>query len=171
LHTATKILFMYSQKRKCEASFPISTFMCLGAIYIFPRSVHKFSCCRIGRPILGIYKSLTDTWTWKLGLRPRNSFSENIYLDFSVLCLCSADLVVLDTSFPFFSLSVWYYSNSYVVLCLLNYTREKFPLKISLTMYYSKECKHIKSAEKKQLKITHARAYKLFLSFRVGVPL
>ena len=24
-------------------------------------------------PILGIYKSLTDTWMWKLGLRPRNS--------------------------------------------------------------------------------------------------
>ncbi len=24
-------------------------------------------------PILGIYKTLTDTWMWKLGLRPRNS--------------------------------------------------------------------------------------------------
>ncbi len=24
-------------------------------------------------PILGIYRSLTDTWMWKLGLRPRNS--------------------------------------------------------------------------------------------------
>jgi hypothetical protein len=28
-------------------------------------------------PILGIYKSPTDTWMWKLGLRPRNSQKRN----------------------------------------------------------------------------------------------
>ncbi len=28
-------------------------------------------------PILGIYKSFTDTWMWKLGLRPRNSQKRN----------------------------------------------------------------------------------------------
>ncbi len=50
---------------------------------------HIFSCSRIGRPIVGIYKSLTDTWMWKLGLRPCNSFSENVCFEFSVLCLCS----------------------------------------------------------------------------------
>ncbi len=32
----------------------------------------------ISGPILGIYKSLTDTWMWKLGLRPRNSHNRNI---------------------------------------------------------------------------------------------
>ncbi len=42
------------------------------------------SCNRIGRSIVGIYKSLTDTWMWKLGLRPYNSFSGNICLQFSV---------------------------------------------------------------------------------------
>jgi hypothetical protein len=83
---------MYSQKRNCAASVPISTLMCLWAISIFPGSVHIFSCSRIGRPILGKYKSLTDTWMLKLGLRPRNSFSGNICFEFSVLCLCSGGL-------------------------------------------------------------------------------
>ncbi len=35
---------------------PNFTFMCLWAIYIFPGLVHIFSCSRIVRPIVGIYK-------------------------------------------------------------------------------------------------------------------
>ncbi len=48
------------------------------------------SSSRKGRPIVGIYNSLTDTWMWKLGLRPRYSFSGNICFHFSAFCLCSA---------------------------------------------------------------------------------
>ncbi len=81
--------FMYSQKRNCAASVPISKFMCLWAIHIFAESVRIFSWSGIGRPILEIYKSLTDTWMWKLGLGSRNSFFGNICFEFSVFCLCS----------------------------------------------------------------------------------
>ncbi len=47
------------------------------------------SCSRKDRPIVGIYKLLTDTWIWKLGLWPHHSFSWNICFEFSVLVLCS----------------------------------------------------------------------------------
>ncbi len=38
---------------------------------------------------MGIYKSLIDTWMWKLGLWPHKSSSGNICFEFSVLFLCS----------------------------------------------------------------------------------
>jgi hypothetical protein len=65
--------------------------MCLWAIYIFPGSVHiHISSSRNGSSIVGIYNSLTDTWMWKLELRPRYSFSGNICFQFSAFFLCSA---------------------------------------------------------------------------------
>ncbi len=56
----------------------------------FPRIGPHIFCNRIGRSIVGIFKSLTDTWMCKLGLWPPNSFSGNIIFEFSVLVLCSA---------------------------------------------------------------------------------
>ncbi len=72
--------FMYSQKWNCYFQNRIIMF-CLSVpsliymweIYIFPGSVCLFCCREICGPILGIYKSLTDTWMSKLGPRPRNS--------------------------------------------------------------------------------------------------
>ncbi len=83
---------MHSHKRNCAASVPISTFVCLYAIYIFPRSAHLFSCSRIDRPIVGIYKSFTETCMLEgIGteVRPRSFISGNICFEFSVWCLCS----------------------------------------------------------------------------------
>ncbi len=68
VYTATKIPVMYSFSGNCAASVPLSTFMCLWEFYILPGSVNIFSWTRIGRSIVGIHKSPTDTWMWKLGL-------------------------------------------------------------------------------------------------------
>jgi hypothetical protein len=88
LHSPSIPIYVYP-KTNCAISVQFSTFMCLWAVYIFLGSVNIISCSRIGRLNVGIYKSLTDTWIWKSGLRPCNSFSGNICFEFSVLCLCS----------------------------------------------------------------------------------
>ncbi len=69
----------YSPKRNMGVSVPISTFMRLWVIYIFPRLVclfcwRKYVDCR---PILGLNKSLTDTWMWTFALRQRYSQKRN----------------------------------------------------------------------------------------------
>ncbi len=87
---------MYSFSGNCAASVPDSQFphSCASVSDLYlnskDRSMHIF-CSRIGRSIVGIYAyfSLTDTWVWKLGLWPRNSFSGNICVKFSVLYLSS----------------------------------------------------------------------------------
>ncbi len=71
-------------------SAPMSTFMCLWAIYIFPGSVHIFPPAEKADPSWEyIIRSQTHE-CGKLGLRPRYSFSGNICFKFSAFCLCSA---------------------------------------------------------------------------------
>ncbi len=65
LHTVPKIQLMCSQNRNYDASVPIPTFKCLWAFYIFPGSVHILGCSKTDRPILEIYKSLTDIWVYR----------------------------------------------------------------------------------------------------------
>jgi hypothetical protein len=61
-HTATKIPFMYSLTGNCAALVPIPhSRVCEQYMYIFPRIGPHISCSRIGRSILGVYKSITDT--------------------------------------------------------------------------------------------------------------
>ncbi len=49
----------YFQNISIMFCLPISPFMYLWAIYMFPESICLFSYSQIGRPIRGIYKSLT----------------------------------------------------------------------------------------------------------------
>ncbi len=101
-YTATKIPFMYSYSGNCAASVPIShSFFSERFIYSQDRST--YSCSRIGRPILGIYKSITDLWMWKLGWWPRNFLFWDICFEFWVLVLCGVlgilDIVSLFSSY------------------------------------------------------------------------
>ncbi len=87
------VLFMYSwkwncyfQKRIIMFCLPAPTLRYLWEIYIFPGLVYPFCCRVIRRPILVIYKSIADTWMWKLGLRPRNSQKRNTSMEFSLQC-------------------------------------------------------------------------------------
>ncbi len=57
-----KVHLSYSFFGNCVTSVPISTFMCLWAIYLVLGSVHIYCCSKIDGPILKIYKSLTDIW-------------------------------------------------------------------------------------------------------------
>ncbi len=93
VHTAKAIPFLYSFSGNCAASAPISTFMCHERfLYSQDRSTYSISSSRNGSSIVGIYNSLKDTWMWKLGLRPRYSFSVNICFEFLAFFLCSAAL-------------------------------------------------------------------------------
>ncbi len=88
VHTATAIPFIYSgELRGLSPNFHIH--VSVSDLYI-PRIGPHISSSRKGRPIAGIHNSLTDTRMWKLGLRPRYSFSGNICFKFSAFCLCSA---------------------------------------------------------------------------------
>jgi hypothetical protein len=67
----------YFQNRIKMFCLPVPTLIYLWEIYIFPRSVYLLFCREICGPILGLYKALTDTWMWELGLRLRNSQKRN----------------------------------------------------------------------------------------------
>jgi hypothetical protein len=78
--TVPKIRNKYSQKWNCVASCPISKFVYLWVIYSIysPDQSAKTQYSKIGEPIVGMYKSLTETWMPKLGTRLRSFISENI---------------------------------------------------------------------------------------------
>ncbi len=61
-------VFLFWELRSLSPNFHIH----MSASYLYiPTTDRHISCSRIGRSIMGIHISLTDTWMWKLGLWPR----------------------------------------------------------------------------------------------------
>ncbi len=82
-------IFLFWELRGLSPNFYIH--VSVSDLYI-PRIGPHISSSRNGSSIVGIYISLTDSWMWKLGLRPRYSFSGNICFQFSAFFLCSVPL-------------------------------------------------------------------------------
>ncbi len=84
LQTRSKLCIPRNKTARPHPQFPHSC-ICELCVYSHDRS----TCSKIGRPIVRVYKSLIDTWMWKLGTRPSSFMSGNIWFAFSVKCLCS----------------------------------------------------------------------------------
>ncbi len=93
-------VFLFWERRGLSPNFHIH--VSVSDLYS-PRIGLHISSSIIGRSVVGIYKSLTDAWIWKLGLIPRYSFSGNICFNILVFCLCSV-LYRMKNMRQFFSL-------------------------------------------------------------------
>ncbi len=94
--TATKMpiyIFLFWELRGLSPNFHIH--ISVSDLYI-PRISPHISWRRIGRSIVGIYKSLTDTWMWKLALWSRNSFL-GLFIIFLGIFVANFTLLVLSS--------------------------------------------------------------------------
>ncbi len=90
----------YAQNKIIKFCLPISTFMYLGAIYIFPGSICLFGCSQIGRPISGnieIAHRYSECRNWERGLAVSFLGIHRSDFRYNVLWECSYNVRVSKT--------------------------------------------------------------------------
>ncbi len=91
---------MYSPEKQLRGLSPIfHIHISVSNLYISAIGPPIFQQQKIVRPIVGIYKSLIETWMQELGMRPRSFISGNIFLIFGILSLQCTLLSNLDQLF------------------------------------------------------------------------
>jgi hypothetical protein len=145
MHCNENPSYVFPEKKLCGLS-PNFHYVSVSDLW----SVHIFFCSTIGRPIMRIYKSITDTWMWKWGLRSHNSFSGNICFEYRYCVFAVSIYCTFQHTVSFFQKIISYFyiiwSNwikiviikKYVIMEYVVYVQNWLKAKLILS-YFSKK--------------------------------
>jgi hypothetical protein len=85
---------IFQEKEWCGHSPNFQIHVSVSNLYI-PTIGLSFLLQEICGPIQGLLKSLTDTWMWKLWVKPRNSHKKNTVMEFSLTCLAQVSFLFI----------------------------------------------------------------------------
>ncbi len=124
-----------TKKSRVDAEALASIHASIHRSHVSPTALlYSISCSRIGSSIVEMNKSLTDTWMWKLGLWPHNSFSGIFCFEFRFwfFALQRIDTYPRRRHLPILNHAwyLWWRLLAYIYdRSILNYCSQKLPAK------------------------------------------
>ncbi len=108
MHCNVNPIYVFPEKKLCGLSPTVHIHVSVSDLYI-PRIGPHNSYSRIGRPFVGIYKSLTDTWMNKTHIYLKSKFA-TLFFDVSTVCLILVFIFLRNNySFPCWCYVFWSY--------------------------------------------------------------